>query len=82
MSFRKEQVHTFMFYFFLLLKERTITMRIKILADSTCDLSEALVAANDITIVPLTVVKDDQQFKDGVDIVPADMHLDAWLHAL
>ena len=48
-------------------------MKIKILSDSTCDLSEALVAANDITIVPLTVVKDDQQFKDAVDIVPADI---------
>ena len=45
-------------------------MRIKILSDSTCDLSKELVAENDITIVPLTVVKGDEQFKDGITITP------------
>ena len=48
-------------------------MKIKILSDSTCDLSAALLAENDITLVPLTVVKDGQQFKDGVTITPADI---------
>ena len=45
-------------------------MKIKILSDSTCDLSNEIVAANDITIVPLTVVKGDEQFKDGITITP------------
>ena len=45
-------------------------MKIKILSDSTCDLSQALLTENDITIVPLTVVKNDEQFKDGVTITP------------
>ena len=45
-------------------------MNIKILSDSTCDLSQEIVAANDITIVPLTVVKGDEQFKDGITITP------------
>ena len=45
-------------------------MKIKILSDSTCDLSKELVAQNDITLVPLTVVKGDEQFKDGVSITP------------
>ena len=48
-------------------------MKIKILSDSTCDLSPALIAENDITLVPLTVVKGGEQFKDGVTITPADI---------
>ena len=48
-------------------------MRIKILSDSTCDLSAQLLEAYDITLVPLTVVKADEQFKDGVTITPADI---------
>ena len=48
-------------------------MRIKILSDSTCDLSRNLVEDNNITIVPLTVVKGDEQFKDGVTITPAEI---------
>ncbi len=45
-------------------------MKIKILSDSTCDLSPELVKANDIAIVPLTVIKNDQEFKDTVNITP------------
>ena len=45
-------------------------MKIKILSDSTCDLSPELVAANHITLVPLTVIKNDEQFKDAVTITP------------
>ena len=48
-------------------------MKIKILSDSTCDLSSELLEKFDITLVPLTVVKGDQQYKDGVTITPADI---------
>ena len=48
-------------------------MKIKILSDSTCDLSAQLLESNDITLVPLTVVKGDEQFKDGITITPADI---------
>ena len=48
-------------------------MNIKILSDSTCDLSPALLAEHHITLVPLTVVKGGEQFKDGVTITPADI---------
>ena len=48
-------------------------MKIKILSDSTCDLSPALMAENEISLVPLTVVKGDEQFKDGVSITAADI---------
>ena len=48
-------------------------MKIKILSDSTCDLSAQLLAEHDITLVPLTVVKAEEQYKDGVTITPADI---------
>ena len=46
-------------------------MNIKILSDSTCDLSAQLLDQHNITMVPLTVVKGDEQFKDGVTITAA-----------
>lgn len=48
-------------------------MRIKITSDSTCDLSPAIVAQYNIGIVPLTVIKDGQEFKDNVTITPAEI---------
>ena len=48
-------------------------MKIKIISDSTCDLSADLVAQNDITIVPLTVIKGAEAYLDGVTIHPADI---------
>ena len=48
-------------------------MKIKITSDSTCDLSAALLEKYDITLMPLTIVKDGEQFKDGVTITPADI---------
>ncbi len=48
-------------------------MNIKILSDSTCDLSQAILEENGIGLVPLTVIKKDEVFKDGVTITPADI---------
>lgn len=48
-------------------------MNFKILTDSTCDLPKALVEENKITLVPLTVVKDGAEFKDGVTITPSEI---------
>ena len=48
-------------------------MNIKILSDSTCDLSQQLLQENDISLVPLTVIKDGKEFKDGVTITPAEI---------
>ena len=48
-------------------------MNIKILSDSTCDLSNELLEKHNITLVPLTIVKDGQAFTDGVTITPADI---------
>ncbi len=48
-------------------------MKIKILSDSTCDLSPEILAQNHISLVPLTVIKDDQDYKDGITITPAEI---------
>lgn len=48
-------------------------MNIKILSDSTCDLSADILKEHNISLVPLTVIKGDQEYKDGVTITPADI---------
>ena len=48
-------------------------MKIRVLADSTCDLSAELVEKYGITIVPLTVTCDGKSYLDGVDIDPATL---------
>ena len=48
-------------------------MRIKITSDSTCDLSAELVEKYGIGIFPLTVVKDNQAYSDGVNITPDEI---------
>ena len=48
-------------------------MKIKIISDSTCDLSAELIQKHDIAITPLIVMKDDQEFLDGITITPADI---------
>ena len=53
-------------------------MRVKIISDSTCDLSPALLERYDIAVTPLCVIMDGKGFHDGVDITPADIfaHVD------
>lgn len=48
-------------------------MNIKILSDSTCDLPQEVLAKYNITMMPLSVIKDGKQYTDGVDITPADI---------
>jgi len=48
-------------------------MKIKIISDSTCDLGAELIKQNDIALVPLTVIKDAVEDKDGITITPADI---------
>ena len=47
---------------------------VKILSDSTCDLSKELIAEYGITIVPLHVVLGDKDYKDGVDITVDEIY--------
>ncbi len=48
-------------------------MKIKILSDSTCDLSKELLDQNDITLIPLTIIKNGEAFTDSINIMPADI---------
>ena len=48
-------------------------MKIKVLSDSTCDLSKDLLEKHNIDVIPLTVVKDGIPFSDGVTITPDDI---------
>ena len=48
-------------------------MKIKILSDSTCDLSPEQLKENNIDLARLTIVKGGQPFVDGDTIVPADI---------
>ena len=47
---------------------------IKIIADSTCDLSKELVEKYDIDIFPLHVHLDEHEYDDGVDITPDQIY--------
>lgn len=47
---------------------------IKIIADSTCDLSEELLIQYDITLIPLCVIMGDVTYQDGVNISPGDIY--------
>ena len=48
-------------------------MNVKVTADSTCDLSPALLARYDITLAPLTVIKDGTSYTDGLTITPQEI---------
>lgn len=48
--------------------------KIKIFADSTCDLSEELILKYDITIIPLNIVLGMKSYQDGKEITPRDIY--------
>ena len=48
-------------------------MTIKITTDSTCDLSKELIEKYNIAIFPLTVVKDNEAYADGITITPDEI---------
>lgn len=47
---------------------------IKIVADSTCDLSLELLEKYDISVIPLCIVMGDQSYYDGLDTTPQDIY--------
>ncbi len=48
-------------------------MNIKILSDSTCDLSAQLLQEHNITLTPLIIMKDEQEYLDGISITPSEI---------
>ena len=47
---------------------------VKIISDSTCDLSKDLIEKYGIAIIPLYVRLGEEEYKDGVNITPADLY--------
>lgn len=47
--------------------------KVRIVADSTCDLSKELKERYDITVIPLCIVMDEKSLYDGVDITPEEI---------
>lgn len=43
---------------------------IRLVADSTCDLSPELIEQANLSVIPLCIVMDDISFYDGVDVTP------------
>ncbi|SES97387.1 DegV family protein [Anaerobranca gottschalkii] len=48
--------------------------KVKIFADSTCDLSPVLIKQHDIGIIPLNIIFGDDIFQDGVDITTKELY--------
>ena len=46
---------------------------VKLISDSTCDLSKELVEKYDITILPLHILLGEDEYRDGVDITPEEI---------
>ena len=47
-----------------------INQTVKIISDSTCDLSQELAEKYDIDILPLHILLGDAEYRDGKDISP------------
>ncbi|MGL4911672.1 MAG: DegV family protein [Romboutsia sp.] len=43
-------------------------MKIKLICDSLCDVPEELVKKYNIEVIPLTIIMEEKEYKDGVDI--------------
>ena len=46
---------------------------VKIISDSTCDLSKDLLEKYDITILPLHILLGETEYRDGIDITPEEI---------
>lgn len=49
-------------------------MKVKLISDSTCDLSPELIKKYDIEILPLYVTVGDDTLKDGIEVTPDDIY--------
>ena len=52
---------------------------VKIISDSTCDLSKELLETYDVAIIPLHILLGDEEYLDGVNITPDQIY--AWSDA-
>lgn len=48
---------------------------VKIIADSTCDLSDEIIKKFNIDLLPLYIHMGDKEYKDRLEITPEDTYL-------
>lgn len=53
--------------------------KVRIVADSTCDLTKELIEKYQISVIPLCIVMDDKSYYDGEEITPDEIY--AWADA-
>lgn len=49
-------------------------MKIKISTDSTADIPKSMCQELDISVLPLTILTEDHEYRDGIDIAPDDFY--------
>ncbi|RDY26875.1 DegV family protein [Romboutsia weinsteinii] len=49
-------------------------MKIKLICDSLCDVPKELLENNDIDVIPLTIIIDDKEYKDSVDMTNQEFY--------
>ena len=54
-------------------EKRRPLLKIKITADSTCDLTDALVQEWDLSLMPMHILMGEESYLDGITIRPADV---------
>ena len=47
---------------------------VKIIADSTCDLSAGLLEKYEVSVLPLHILLGEQEYEDGVDLTPEEIY--------
>ncbi len=50
--------------------------KVRILSDSTCDLTKAQIEKHEIGIIPLCIIMDDKSYYDGLEVTPSEIF--AW----
>jgi len=60
-------------YFYVIMQVEEWKMKIKLIADSTCDLTDEQLEQLDVRMVSLTIVKGDTDYKDRIDITQKDI---------
>ena len=51
-----------------------ITLDIKLICDSLCDIPDEIMAKDYLEMVPLTLIMDGKEYKDGVDITKEEFY--------
>lgn len=49
-------------------------MKIKLICDSLCDIPMELAEKHEIEIIPLTIIIEDNEFKDGIDMTNEEFY--------